>query len=157
VDSVEVKIKRLDAELFKYREQMARMRDGPAKVRQYYYDCIHVMIYTCQTILAVECRKAKGHKDSTAEKDVQYSTVECRIIKILLSKNRYEGHKDQMMQQSFNMEQTQFVTENLKNTITTVEAMKVGAKEMKQQYKKLNIDKIDVCLRIISAFISNQS
>lgn len=48
------------------------------------------------------------------------------------------------MQQSFNMEQAQFVTENLKNTITTVEAMKVGAKEMKQQYKKVNIDKIDV-------------
>lgn len=48
------------------------------------------------------------------------------------------------MQQSFNMEQTQFVTENLKNTITTVEAMKMGAKEMKQQYKKINIDKIDV-------------
>jgi hypothetical protein len=115
------------------------------------------MIYTCQTILAIECRKAKGHEDSTAEKDVQYSTVECRIIKILLFKNRYEGHKDQMMQQSFNMEQTQFVTENLKNTITTVEAIKVGAKEMKQQYKKLNVDKIDVCLRITSAFISNQS
>jgi charged multivesicular body protein 5 len=48
------------------------------------------------------------------------------------------------MQQSFNMEQTNFVTENLKNTVTTVEAMKVGAKEMKQQYKKINIDKIDV-------------
>ena len=48
------------------------------------------------------------------------------------------------MQQSFNMEQTNFVTENLKNTITTVEAMKTGAKEMKLQYKKVNIDKIDV-------------
>jgi charged multivesicular body protein 5 len=31
VDSVEVKVKRLDAELLKYREQMSRMRDGPAK------------------------------------------------------------------------------------------------------------------------------
>lgn len=47
------------------------------------------------------------------------------------------------MQQSFNMEQTQFVTENLKNTVTTVEAMKTGAKEMKMQYKKINIDKIE--------------
>lgn len=55
----------------------------------------------------------------------------------------YEGQRDQLMQQSFNMEQTNFVTENLKNTITTVEAMKVGAKEMKQQYKKINVDKVD--------------
>ncbi len=35
-------------------------------------------------------------------------------------------------------------TENIKNTMVTVEAMKMGAKEMKQQYKKLNIDKVDV-------------
>lgn len=54
-----------------------------------------------------------------------------------------------MTQQSFNMEQTAFVTENLKNTVTTVEAMKVGAKVMKQQYKKINIDKIEVSLKIL--------
>lgn len=47
------------------------------------------------------------------------------------------------MQQSFNMEQAAFTTENLKNTIVTVDAMKTGVKEMKQQYKKINIDKID--------------
>ena len=32
VDSVEVKIKRIDAELMKYKTQMGKMRDGPAKV-----------------------------------------------------------------------------------------------------------------------------
>ena len=48
------------------------------------------------------------------------------------------------MNQSFNMEQANFATENLRNTITTVDAMKVGAKEMKKQYAKVNIDKIDV-------------
>lgn len=31
------------------------------------------------------------------------------------NRRRYEGRRDQMMQQSFNMEQTQIVTENLKN------------------------------------------
>lgn len=48
------------------------------------------------------------------------------------------------MQQSFNMEQANFTTENLKNTLVTVDAMKAGAKEMKKQYKKFDIDKIDV-------------
>lgn len=95
-------MKRLDAELMKYREQMRKMRDGPAK-----------------------------------------NAVKQKAMRILQQKKMYEGQRDQLMQQSFNMEQTNFVTENLRNTVTTVEAMKVGAKEMKQQYKKINIDKID--------------
>jgi len=48
------------------------------------------------------------------------------------------------MQQSFNMEQTSFATENLKNTVTTVNAMKQANKQLKKQYKKVNIDKIEV-------------
>lgn len=102
VDSVEVKMKRLDAELMRYKEQMSRMKEGPAK-----------------------------------------NAVKQKAMRVLQQKKMYEGHRDQMMQQSFNMEQSQFVTENLKNTVTTVEAMKMGAKEMKQQYKNINIDKID--------------
>eukprot|EP00158_Paraphelidium_tribonemae_P002082 Partr_v1_DN25106_c0_g1_i6_m76979 putative Charged multivesicular body protein len=116
VDGVEVKIKRLDAELVKYRDQMKKMREGPAK-----------------------------------------NAVKQKAMRVLQQKKMYEGQRDQMMQQSFNMEQTQFTTENLKNTITTVEAMKMGAKEMKQQYKKINIDKIDVCCTIIGNKASHNS
>lgn len=47
------------------------------------------------------------------------------------------------MQQSFNMEQASMTTENLKNTVVTVEAMKDANKALKQQYKKINIDKIE--------------
>jgi len=47
------------------------------------------------------------------------------------------------MQQSFNMEQTSFATENLRNTVTTVNAMKQANKQLKKQYKKVNIDKIE--------------
>lgn len=32
-DGVEVKIRKLDAELGRYRDQMKKMRDGPGKVR----------------------------------------------------------------------------------------------------------------------------
>ena len=48
-----------------------------------------------------------------------------------------------LMQQSFNMEQANFATENLKNTITTVDAMKSANKEMKVAYKKVNLDQIE--------------
>ena len=57
--------------------------------------------------------------------------------------HRYESQRDQMMQQSFNMEQQSFGLQTLKDTITTVDAMKLGAKEMKQQFKKIDVDKIE--------------
>ncbi|KAJ3112929.1 Charged multivesicular body protein 5 [Phlyctochytrium bullatum] len=37
VDSVEVKIKKLDAELIKYKDQLKKMREGAAKVAQSEY------------------------------------------------------------------------------------------------------------------------
>lgn len=48
------------------------------------------------------------------------------------------------MQQSFNMEQANFATQTLRDTITTVDAMKSANKEMRVQYKKVNLDKIEV-------------
>ncbi|ORY47105.1 hypothetical protein LY90DRAFT_415426 [Neocallimastix californiae] len=102
VDSVEVKIRRLDAELSKYKDQMSRMRDGPAK-----------------------------------------NSVKQKAMRVLKQKKMYEQQRDQLMQQSFNMEQTSFATENLRNTVTTVNAMKQANKQLKKQYKKVNIDKIE--------------
>jgi len=49
-----------------------------------------------------------------------------------------------MMQQSFNMEQTNYSIQSLKDTQTTVSAMKTGLKEIKKEHKKINIDKIEV-------------
>lgn len=55
----------------------------------------------------------------------------------------YESQRDNMAQQSFNMEQSNMAITTLKDTKTTVDAMGVGLKEMKRAYKKVNIDKID--------------
>ncbi|KAJ3041070.1 hypothetical protein HDV00_009970 [Rhizophlyctis rosea] len=101
-DNVEVKIKKLDAELIKYKDQMKKMREGPAK-----------------------------------------NAVKQKAMRVLKQKKLYEGQRDQLMQQSFNMEQAAMTTENLKNTLVTVDAMKMANKEMKTQYKKINIDKIE--------------
>ncbi|KAJ1547309.1 cell division control protein [Nowakowskiella sp. JEL0078] len=57
--------------------------------------------------------------------------------------DRYEGQRDALSAQAWNMEQANFATENLKNTLTTVDAMKMASKELKTQYKKINIDKIE--------------
>ncbi|KAI9090805.1 Snf7 family [Phlyctochytrium arcticum] len=101
-DSVEVKIRKLDAELMKYREQMKKMREGPAK-----------------------------------------NAVKQKALRILKQKKLYEGQRDQLTQQSFNMEQGNMALDNLKNTIVTVDAMKFANKELKGQYKKINLDKIE--------------
>lgn len=56
----------------------------------------------------------------------------------------YEAQRDNLQQQSFNMEQAQMTTDNLRNVMATVDAMQTANKEMKKQYKNVNLDKIDV-------------
>lgn len=59
-------------------------------------------------------------------------------------KKLYEGQISQLQQQTFNMEQASLTTENLRNTMATVDAMKTANKEMRKQYGKIDIDKIEV-------------
>ena len=61
---MEVKIRKLDAELIKYKDQMAKMREGGAK-----------------------------------------NAVKQKALRILKQKKMYEAQRDQLMNQSFNMEQ----------------------------------------------------
>ena len=56
----------------------------------------------------------------------------------------YENQLEGLRNQSFNMEQANFATQQLKDTKTTVDAMKLGVKEMKKEYKKVDIGKIEV-------------
>ena len=50
------------------------------------------------------------------------------------------------MQQSFNMEQTNFATESVKDTVTVLQAMKSASKDMKKTMRKLDISQIEVFL-----------
>jgi len=102
VDAVEVKIKKLDAELAKYKDQMKKMRDGPGK-----------------------------------------NAIKNKALRVLKQRKMYEAQRDQLQQQSFNMEQASFTTENLRNVVSTVDAMQIANKEMQKQYKKIDINKIE--------------
>jgi hypothetical protein len=66
----------------------------------------------------------------------------------LKQKKLYENQLAQLTQQTFNMESAALTTENLRNTMATVEAMKVANKELKKQYGKIDIDKIEVGHRL---------
>ena len=56
----------------------------------------------------------------------------------------YEAQLAQLTQQTFNMESAALATDNLRNTMATIDAMQVANKEMKRQYGKIDIDKIEV-------------
>jgi len=69
--------------------------------------------------------------------------VKQKAMRVLKQKKMYENQLDNLRQQSFNMEQANFATQTLKDTKTTVDAMKLGVKEMKREYKKIDIDQIE--------------
>lgn len=56
----------------------------------------------------------------------------------------YEQQAESLRNQSFNMEQANYAAQSLKDTQATVAAMKDGVKQMKTEYKKINIDQIEV-------------
>jgi len=69
--------------------------------------------------------------------------VKQKAMRVLKQKRMYENQREGLMQQSFNLEQSNYAIQTVKDTKTTVDAMKVGVKEFKKEYKGMNIDKIE--------------
>jgi len=101
-ESIEKKIAKLEQELVKYKDQMGKMREGPAK-----------------------------------------NAIKQKALRVLKQKKMYESQRENLQQQSFNMEQTNYATQMLKDTQVTVGAMRLGVKEMKKEYKKVDINSIE--------------
>lgn len=66
-----------------------------------------------------------------------------RAMQVLKRKKMYEQQRDQMSAQSFNLEQTNFALDTVKDTQETVAAMKGAAAALKVEHKKINIDAIE--------------
>lgn len=71
------------------------------------------------------------------------SAIKQRALKVLQKRKQYEAEKDKLESQVWNMEQAQGMQDNLKNVMTQVDAMKTTNKELKKQYGKIDIDKIE--------------
>ncbi|KAF8639942.1 hypothetical protein AX17_001192 [Amanita inopinata Kibby_2008] len=102
VASIEVKVKKLDGELARYKEQMSKLRNGPGK-----------------------------------------NAIQQRALRTLKQKRMYESQLAQLNQQVFNMESAALTTENMRNTMATLDAMQQANKELRKQYGKIDIDKIE--------------
>lgn len=71
------------------------------------------------------------------------SALKHKALKLLQRRKMYEGQRDQMQQQSWNMEQASMMTDNLKNVMTTVDVMKTTNKALRKQYGKVDVDRIE--------------
>ncbi|URE10580.1 Charged multivesicular body protein [Musa troglodytarum] len=101
-ETVDEKIKKLDAELARYKEQIKKTRPGPAQ-----------------------------------------EAVKARAMRVLKQKRMYEGQRDMMYNQTFNLDQVAFATEGLKDAQQTMSALKSANKELKGMMKTVNISDID--------------
>ncbi|SZF06146.1 unnamed protein product [Blumeria hordei] len=71
------------------------------------------------------------------------TAIKQKALKVLQRRKMYEGQRDQLQQQLWNMEQAGMMQDNLKNVMTTVDALKQTNRSLKQQYGKININKIE--------------
>lgn len=101
IGSVEVKIKKLDAELGAFKQQMAKLRDGPGKV-------------------GYQRRCTIDHQ----------AAIQQRALRTLKQKRMYENQLMQLQQQTWNMEQAAMTTENLKNTVSRRLSISSGVTSM---------------------------
>ncbi|KAI3507121.1 hypothetical protein L1887_21911 [Cichorium endivia] len=101
-ESVDEKIKRLDGELSRYKEQIKRTRPGPAQ-----------------------------------------EAVKARAMRVLKQKRMYEGQRDMLYNQTFNLDQVAFASEGIKDAQQTMSALKSANKELKGMMKTVKIEDVD--------------
>ncbi|KAL1542269.1 vacuolar protein sorting-associated protein 60.2-like [Salvia divinorum] len=101
-DNVEEKIKKLDAELARYKEQIKRTRPGPAQ-----------------------------------------EAVKARAMRVLKQRRMYEGQRDMLYNQTFNLDQVAFAAEGIKDAQQTMSALKSANKDLKGMMKSVKIEDVD--------------
>lgn len=65
-----------------------------------------------------------------------------QALKLLNKRKKLESMRDSLDSQSWSMTQAQMTSDNLKNTMVTVNALKQTNKALKAQYGKINVDKL---------------
>ncbi|KAF5949228.1 hypothetical protein HYC85_015185 [Camellia sinensis] len=88
-ETVDEKIKKLDAELARYEEQIKKTQPGPAQ-----------------------------------------EAVKARAMRVLKQKRTYEGQRDMLYNQTFNLDQVEFASEGIKDAKQTVCSMELLDMEM---------------------------
>ena len=150
------KIRKLDEQLVKHRDTIKKTRAGPAQdaaKRRALGVLSHPVSLTKTTQLWQGRLKLKRGISSRKEREPMMGEVtgresfyaEAFFCQVLKQKKMLEGQRDQLYNQQYNMEQTSFALESMKDSVNQVKAMKAANKELKQAFgqKELNIGSID--------------
>lgn len=92
--------------------------------------------------LEAELRKYREQMSKMREGPAKNS-VKQKALRVLKQKKAYEQQAESLRNQSFNMEQANYAAQSLKDTQITVNAMKDGVKQMKKEFRNVNIDQIE--------------
>mmetsp|Transcript_22628 Transcript_22628/g.31918 ORF Transcript_22628/g.31918 Transcript_22628/m.31918 type:complete len:223 (-) Transcript_22628:126-794(-) len=93
--------------------------------------------------LDAELIKYKEQMRRTKKGTPAYKSIQQRALRVLKQKKMYEKQRDMCYNQSFNIDQTKFATESVKETAQLASAMKDAAKELKVAYKDIDIDDME--------------
>lgn len=93
-------------------------------------------------LIEQELTKIRNQLNTTRSK-VQQDALKKRAIPLLKQKKMYERQRDSLYSQQSNIEQTSFAHNTVKDSLDTVNAMKHAAKQMKKDYKKVNITEVE--------------
>ncbi len=71
------------------------------------------------------------------------NAVKQKALRVLKQKKVYEQQREALGNQSFNIEQQNMAIQSMRDTKTTITAMSMGLKEMKKEFKKVDLNKIE--------------
>ena len=132
------KIRKLDEQLVKHKDTIKRARPGPAQEaakRRALGVRLLTLLKAASPKLSLHCRLCHHATGPHI----------CLCAQVLKQKKMLEAQRDQLYNQQYNMEQTSFALESMKDSVAQVKAMKNANKELKQAFnsKELNITSID--------------
>ena len=118
----------------KHRDAIKKTRPGPAQ------DAAKRRALSVRPLPSEVCSACMS---SCATRADTCSAVPTKIhpsAQVLKQKKLYENQREQLYNQQFNMEQTSFALESIKDTAQTVHAMKAAGAELKTAFKKQDLD-----------------
>lgn len=86
--------------------------------------------------------QALQKKISSSRSSAGQRPLRQQALKLLNKRKKLEQMRDSLDTQSWSMTQAQMTSDNLKNTMVTVNALKQTNKALKAQYGKINLDKL---------------
>lgn len=76
---------------------------------------------------------------------IPQNAIKQKALRVLKQRKMYEGQRDNLMQQSFNMEQANFATQMLKDTKSTVMAAVISVTNDKRMTNSIIIARLMRC------------